>query len=346
MKALLVSPGPQFSVADVHNGLLAGLRANGVDAQEFNLHDRLNFYSEAHMQSDGDWVRAFSPETAIAMAVKGLENVLYEWWPDLVVIMSGFFISPAMWAVLARRPHHVVLYCTESPYEDDRQAQAARYADTVILNDPSNLEAMRADNTRTFYLPHSYNPDLHKPGPSIAGLESPFTFVGTGFPSRIEFFNKVDWRGMRPKFAGNWQAIEPSDPIAEFVINAKDQCVDNVDTVRLYQSCGLSANMYRREHSDASHAEGWACGPREIELAATGTFFLRESRGESDALFPMLPTYDSPESFTDLLHWWHSHPVEKQDAANAAREAVTDMTFNNTAANLLRLVDGHVKRIR
>jgi hypothetical protein len=87
-------------------------------------------------------------------------------------------------------------------------------------------------------------------------------------------------------------------------------------------------------------------GPREVELAACGSFFMREPRGEGDDLFPMLPTFTTPAEFESQLRWWLAHPQERKAAAVAAQAAIADRTFTNTAARLLSIVDGHVKSPR
>lgn len=348
MKVLVVEPGPHFSVKDVCDGLAKGLRAiDGVEVGYVGLGDRLNFYSEACLPRDGGYVKAFAPQAAINMAVKGLEVMLYEWWPDVVIIVSGFFIPPEVWGVLARRPHHVVLWCTESPYEDDRQAQPARYADTVILNDPLHVDHFRANvNERTFYMPHSYDPDRHHPGDPDPDVASDFAFVGTGFQSRIEFFEQVDWTGINAVFGGNWQLVEDGSPLAPLLLHGKTECLDNADTARVYRSAKVTANLYRKETSEQGTAAGWAMGPREVELAACGSFFLREPRPEGDELFPMLPTFETPSEFEKQLRWWLDHPVERKTAADEARRAIAGRTFEQTSRSLLRLIDGYSKTMR
>lgn len=340
MKVLVVEPGPHFSVADVSAGLAKGLRANGVEVGVLNLADRLNFYDNTYIAREGgEFVKALSREDAIRMAAKGIEQVCYEWWPDIVIVVSGFFIPPEIWGVLARRPHHTVLWCTESPYEDDRQLRPAEYVNTVIVNDPLNLEQFRRVNPRTWYMPHSYDPDRHHPGRAAPSLKCDFSFVGTGFPSRIEFFEKVDWTGIVPKFAGNWSLVDDDSPLKPHLMFDKTQCFDNADAARLYRSSKVTANLYRKETSEAGSADGWAIGPREVELAACGAFFLREPRPEGDRLFPMLPTFTTPVEFQDLLREWLARPRLRTSAAASARAAVTDRTFPNTAAKLLRLVE-------
>jgi spore maturation protein CgeB len=335
-----------FSVSDVHRGLVKGLGlCEDITVAELNLSDRLEFYGRAHVRlDDGEFVRTFSQEAAIDMAALGVEAALYEFWPDVVVIVSGFFIPPKMWGVLARRPHHVVYWCTESPYEDDRQARGARYADTVILNDPTNLDKFRTEvNERTFYLPHSYDPDVHYPG--NGDTECDFAFVGTGFPSRVEWLEKVDWSGIDARIAGNWKIVEDDSPILPLLTDERGYCLANADTAALYRSAKVSLNLYRKEHSDDAHADGWAMGPREVELAACGTFFFREERGEGDELFPMLPVVSDPAEFSEQLRYWLANDDARRAAAEGARKAIADRTFQNTARRLLDIVEAAALKI-
>lgn len=340
MRVLVVHPGPQFSVADVYNGVVKGLRQNGCTVATLNLDDRLDFYAGAYVQRNGEFVKAFEREAAFEMAAKGIEVACYEFWPDIVIIMTGWYIPPITWGILAKRPHHTVLWCTESPYEDDRQARPARYADTVILNDPTNLDRFRIDvNPNTYYLPHSYDPDVHHPGKAVPDLACDFGWVGTAFPSRLEFFEAVDWSDIDVKVGGQWRWMAPDSPLRGALVHDIDQCMDNTQTADLYRSAKVSANLYRKEHSDGGHADGWAMGPREVELAACGTFFLREPRGEGDELFPMLPTFSDPGEFGDLVRYYVKHDAARIQGAERARAAIVDRTFKNTTAELLRLTE-------
>jgi spore maturation protein CgeB len=255
------------------------------------------------------------------MAAKGIETACYEVWPDVVILTSGFFVTPETIAVLRRRPHHVVLWCTESPYEDSRQLNFAPYVDTIIFNDPTNIEQFRQVNPRTFYLPHSFDPDIHHPGPS--DQRNDFAWVGTGFPSRMDFFEQVEWKDLRVVLGGMWRGLDPDSPLRRYLISDDlEACCDNTTAADLYRGCTVSANLYRKESTDVDHSDGWAMGPREVELAATGTFFLREPRGEGDELLHMLPTFTEPGEFTELLHHYVAHPANAQELAGRARTAV------------------------
>jgi spore maturation protein CgeB len=327
---MVVRPGPHFSVQDVARGWVKGLKANGCTVLDFNFDDRLNFYSAAHVPKDGHLVRAFDPKQAAQLAAKGVEAAAYEFWPDVVVIVSGFFIPPAVYELLRLRGTKVVLLHTESPYEDDRQIPRAAVADLNVLNDPTNIDRFPPN---TMYLPHAYDPDIHYPRPATPQAASDFCFVGTAYESRREFFEAVDWTGIDVALAGNWQKTPPESPLRKFVAHNIDECCPNEIAVDLYASTKVSANLYRKE---ATHnADGWSMGPREVELAATNTFFLRESRPESDEVLSMLPTFTDTGDFEDQLRWWLAHDDARSEASRLARLAVADRTFDRHAAQML-----------
>ena len=338
MRALLVRPGPQFSVADVHNGWRDALISLGIDVAEYELDARLNFFSHAKLEIDGELRNAFSGDAAARLAAAGVKQALYDFWPDVVLVTSGFFIPPEFYEVIRARGHKLVALFTESPYEDDRQLARAHHFDLVLINDPTNLEQFRTINPNTHYVPHAYRPEIHKPGPIDPDLMCDLAFVGTGYPSRTEFFRACDLDDLQVKFAGNFQAVKDDPWFVDRMCHPIEFCCDNADAIRLYQSARASLNLYRKEASAELLATGWAMGPREVELAATGTFFLREPRPEGDEVFSMLPTFTEPAEIRPLLDWWLANPAAIERATVAARAAIADRTFANHARWLLELL--------
>lgn len=343
MRVAMVRPGCNFSVADVHRGWLNAFRqvATVVD---INLDDRLTRFdkwitAENTIEDNSERYHAICRLTGHTVRAD-----LYDFWPDLVVIVSGFYLPPD-WYEIVRSRHRTVLLCTESPYEDDRQLMQAGLVDAVVLNDPTNLEQFRAVNPNVWYAPHCYDPTIHSPAPPEPDLESDFCFVGTGYPSRVEFFEQVDWTDIDVCLAGNWQWVTDASPLLSFLEHERGICCENTDAVRLYRATKVAANLYRKEttgfappfgpEQGASHNDGWACGPREIELAATGTFFLREPRGESDELFPHLPTFTTPAEFETELRYWLERPDDRAALADKSRAAVQDRTFDRNVEVLL-----------
>lgn len=340
LRILAVAPGPAFSVIDVHRGWVKAFRQLGCQVVDFNLGDRLDFFFGAHLDKGEGFVRAFDDQGAATIAAKGVEEAVLEVWPDLVFITSGFFIPPAIYELLRVRGFRVVLNQLEEPYEATREMARAALADICLINDPTHLESFRAVNSRTYYMPAAHDPELHRPGPAVPDLKCDFGFVGTGFDSRIRFFEQVDWAGIDVALAGNWADTDDGSPLRPFVVHSLDDCFPNERAVELYRSAKVSANLYRKEAQSPGLDQGWAMSPREVELAAVGVPFLREARPEGDELLPMLPRFNDPAEFGDLVRWWLDHDDDRVEAGREARAAVADRTFTSNARALLRLLAG------
>lgn len=351
MKFLVCHPGPNFSVSDVHTGWVEALRGLGHHVDVFNLDDRLNFYDNAMLPLRGldengypQVRKAFTHEEAIRMAVDGLLNACLFSWPDVIVVISAFFVPPKILDILHGRGFRIVLVHTESPYQDAEQIKRAEHADVNLLNDPMNLPSFQLVCPATDYMPHAYRPSLHKPGKPIPSMMCDLAFVGTGYQSRVRFFEAMNLTDLDVLLAGNWTLLDrpkgqaPS-PLLAYVAHAPDECLDNEQTVEVYRSAKCGINFYRREGETQEVAVGYAAGPREIEMAATGLFFVRDPRPESDELLPMLPTFTSPEEASELVRWWVNHPGMAAERARQARAAVAERTFENNAKRLLEMLD-------
>lgn len=340
MRVLAIHPGPNFSVADVFRGWLLGLQANGVETGAFNLDERLAFFGSAHVPDDQTGTRkAFTDDQAWQLALEGLCSYIWQYQPDVVLIVSAFYVPPNMMEMIRARGAKVVNLFTESPYEDDTQLGRSEHADLVLLNDPINIDRFRTVNPNTHYQWHCYDPHRHYPGPVADNYRSDFCFVGTGFQSRIDLLEQVNWTGIDVALAGYWEHLTSDSPLFPFLAHPQHECCDNATTADLYRGARLSANLYRKEAERTGLEIGWAMGPREVELAATGLPFIRERRPEGDELFPFLPTFDTAAELESLIRWHLDHPDITTDLGNRARAAIHDRTFANSAARMLRLLD-------
>jgi spore maturation protein CgeB len=346
MRWLIAHPGPSFSVADVYTGWAEALTALGEDVAVFNLDNRIQLYDAALLETGTfdengypQLKKALTAEQAINLAATGFLNACYTWWPDVVLLVSAFFTPVQTLELMHARGHKIVLLHTEAPYEDKAQLVRAAHADINLLNDPATLDSYRALGTPAAYMPHAYRPELHHPGPGRPQLECDLGFVGTAFDSRIQFFEAMDLDGLDVLLAGQWQFLGEESPLRKHVAHDISECLDNRSAAEIYRSARAGINFYRRE-GDGDYAGGAvAMGPREVEMAACGLFFLRDPRPECDEVFPMLPAFTTAEQASDLLRWYLAHPAERDRRAAAAREAVAPRTFDNNAKQLLALLD-------
>jgi hypothetical protein len=216
-----------------------------------------------------------------------------------------------------------------------------QFADLNLLNDPTNLKLFR-EWAPAEYMPHAYRPDVHYPrsGPADPALASDLVFIGSAFRSRIEFFEAMNLTGLDVLLGGaDWGSIEPGSPLVPFVgtLPGAPDCVDNPQAAGLYRHARAGINFYRREAEETWTGHGVAMGPREVEMAACGLFFLRDPRPESDEVFPMLPSFDGPEDAAEKLRWWLTRDGLRDKRAAQAREAIEGRTFEANAKRFLEL---------
>jgi spore maturation protein CgeB len=354
VKILLVHPGPDFSVADVFHGYERALRKLGHQVKVFNTNDRLSFYAQAHLpdysypEEPRPLKKAFTSEQAMTLAMQGLSHDLFLWGPDVVVFVSAFYTGAQTMQVIRVRGMKIVVIHTESPYQDDEQLIRAQFADVNVLNDPSNLEEYQALQPNSYYQPHSYDPEVHYPGwlRGPVQYQSDFSFIGTIFKSRKDFFelmlNSLDpWEREAYRIvlggAGWDNDYMDGSPLLKYLEHPRGNCVDNDETAGLYRVSRSGINFYRRESEGEHVGEGWAMGPREVEMAACGLPFIRDPRPESDEVFGgILPSFSSPEEAADQLRWLLADEERREDLAVKALAAVLDRTFENAAKRLLR----------
>lgn len=280
-------------------------------------------------------------ENAVIASMQGLTHDLYEFWPHMVFFVSAFFTPAWVMDLIRERRHRLVILHTESPYQDDEQLMRAQYATLNLLNDPANLEEY-SHLAPAMYMPHSYDPDIHYPS-SVKEID--FSFIGTMFETRRQFFEALighwkasgEFKGMNLALGGaGWDGPHLDDSaLLGYLGHPRDEAVDNKETASIYRRSKVGINFYRRESEKAHRGEGWAMGPREVEIAACGIPFLRDARPESDEVFPFLKTFTSPEEAFDLLRWYLDHDYAREELGRKALEAVKDRTFDNHAAMLL-----------
>lgn len=340
------SPGPAlFSVHDLYEGWTEALRGLGEDVYTFNLGDRISFFDAAIIEAGVNdehgrpaMRKAMERKTALETAAHEILRGAFLAWPDVVLLISAFWYPPYLLDAMRSRGMKVVLLHSESPYQDGEQLERAAHADVNLLNDPVNIQLYRDLGVPAEYMPHAYRSTVHYPAQPGTASKWDLSFIGTGFPSRVRFFEQMDLAGLDVNLAGPWLDLPEDSPLRDWTATKLDNCTGNEQTAGIYRQSRTGINPYRREAEDAHRGEGWAVGPREVEMAACGLWFARDPRPESDELFPMLPSFAGPAEAGDQIRWALSHPDQRQEAAEKARAAIQDRTFENNARALLRMI--------
>lgn len=315
MKLLVVHPGASSSTSDVADGLYYGLEHHGVELVRYRLDHRID---RSHRWLHYNWRRTQKvhpslerPTTADVFYQAGigaLEMALRH-QVDCVLVVSAMFLHPDVIILMKRAGLRVVVLFTETPYDQVKELAVAGLVDGCWTSERASIEAFRAVNPRTGYLPHAWHPERHVAGPQPGDEDvaaHDVVFVGTGFYERIAWLNAIDWTGIDLGLYGNWQHLGSRHPLRACV---RGGVVDNARAAALYRRAKIGLNLYRT-------AVGWAkdappidtaesLNPRAYELARCGAFVLSSDRAETlDVFGDLVPTFRNAFEASALIRRW------------------------------------------
>lgn len=341
LRILVVHPGASVSTADVHRGVVDGLRAVGHQVWEYALDGRIAVSARWLYYS---WRQAKKQQPAMAKPTNA--DVLYHAgeqlvpralriMPDVVLIVSAMYLHPDVLVLLRRARLRVALLLTESPYDDEQQAKLIPWADVVWTN-----ERTSARRFGIRYLPHAWHPAIH----TVDGPDDPavpahdVVFVGTGFEERVALLEAIDFGDLDVGLYGSWDLVKKSSPLRRYI---REGYIDNTRTAALYRRAKVGLNLYRtsmgfgRGVPKVQDAE--SLNPRAYELAATACFTISDDRQEVAEVFgDLVPTFRTAAEATDLIHRWVRDDAGRARIRTALPAAVAMATWHARAALMTR----------
>lgn len=264
--------------------------------------------------------------------------------PDALLVISGWCMSPYTLRAIEdiARGCATALWLTESPYQDEEQAQLLEACyDVVFCNELSSLDVMRRYSHNVHYLPHSYNPEVHYPRtPNGCGHE--VYMCATGFRERLEAVSALDYMRYDVQLDGFWPKHEeygiPRGIIGGTVHNAR--LPEHYSASKVNLNVHRTTKVWRQNAGDEErilHAE--SVGPRVLEVMACGGFLLTDPRRELDLNGwwdgEHLACFSSSEELPDKVRYYLQHDAERDRIAAAGKEAVKDCTFARRAEEII-----------
>lgn len=344
MRLLLIQPGASFSTADYYNGLKRGLESQGHEIIPYRLDARIDSMSR---WLDQEWRRAGKPDPRPTWADKlylaGMpmfERAL-RFLPDWVIVVSAMYVHPDLLVLLKRLGVPTAYIFTESPYDLEKELKVAPYADVIFTNERTCVDAFRAVQPSSYYLPHAYDPEVHRADSPIPE-DTPahdVVFVGTGFQERIDLLSAVDWSGIDLGLYGTWSLLGSRSQLRQYVKSVEP--IPNKDANALYRRARIGLNLYRtsigygRHVPHIEHAE--SLNPRAYELAACGVFQVSDWRTEVEETFGgTVGAFTDATVLEDCIRWALAYPDRARDWAEQSRALVKRETFVERAKYLIQ----------
>jgi spore maturation protein CgeB len=347
VKILLVSPGAAYSTADVEAGLRAGLEAHGVEIVRYRLTERISRSRDALGRA---WKAAHKthpeipkPTVADVMydAAVGIITMALRQAVDVVVVITAMFLHPDILVMLRRAGLRVVVLFTETPYDLEHELDVARVVTGCWTMERSAVEAFRAVNPRSGFLPAAWHPATHTPGahPGDDQVRAhDVVFVGSGWPARMKWFESVDWTGIDLGLYGQWPRLGPRHPLRRYLVADRELApIDNATTAALYRRANIGLNLYRDTGKPAE-----SLNPRAYELAACGVFHVSTDRAEVRERFgDLVPIVNGDGAHvTALLRSWLADPAGRARLAAALPATVADSTWTERARTMIGDLQG------
>jgi len=258
---------------------------------------------------------------------------------DVVIVVSAMLLHPDVLVMMKQAGLRVVVLFTESPYDHDSEMKVAQIVDGGWTNERSVVKTFRAVNPRFGYLPHAFNPMVHRTDLPIDDSvpSHDVVFVGTAFRERVRWFNSIDWSGIDLGLYGSWEKSRLNPQVRKCLQGGP---ISNDQATLLYRRAKIGLNLYRTSQgwgpdaAQIAHAE--SINPRAYELAACGTFFLSDYRSESAEVFgDSVPMFRSPIEAAALIRRWLADDAGRARLAAALPARVAEASWIHRTKTVL-----------
>lgn len=342
LRVLAVHPGASWSVADVFDGLMFGLKHHGVTVESYRLDTRIE---ASHKSLMGLW--RMKKKTQPELTKPNQADVLYHagigalemalrLQVDVVLIVSAMFLHPDVILMMKRAGLKVTVLFTETPYDLEHELKIAALVDGCWTNERAAVPAFAAVNPRAGYLPHAWHPLKHYVDPSdaLALPSHDVVFIGSAFPERVTFFNSIDWTGIDLGLYGIWGGKKNTFSLKpQLRPCVRGTVVTNEMAAALYRRAKIGLNLYRRYRGPLVPE---SLSPRGYELAACGVFHLSEYRSEVVEVFgDSVPTFRTPVEAAALMRYWLTRPVPRRALAAQLPACVAEMSWIDRTKTVL-----------
>jgi spore maturation protein CgeB len=246
--------------------------------------------------------------------------------PDVVLVVSGKFVSPTTLNLIKRQTGAVLVnYATDDPYNPIVSTRyfrkSIREFDIYITPKKALVEDIKAATcARAVRLPFAYRPEIHFKEPPEADDEKrrfacEVIFIGSCDHDRPAFFRPLlqNHPSLRLSIYGanGWERYHFLRPYIRGVVWGRD--------FRLALSGARIALNFIRHTNRDDHSE------RAFQIAACGTFMLSERTDEQVELFAEnreAAYFGSAEELSDKVGYYLQHDSEREAIAAAGHRRV------------------------
>lgn len=342
MKVMVVADIAPNSTRDVYDGLRAGLTQCGCDVVGYPTWAYACHMVEPYNEKDPSKLPPHISAMIWGAVGQMICGAITLNRPDAVIVVSGWVMPRLVVDAVKSLGVTTALYLTESPYQDEEQTahESFNCYDVVFCNELGSMEWMRTHHDNVVYLPHSYNPEVHKPTPGEPQDYDVF-MCGTGFTERRDLIAAADWGGARVRLVGFWPGDNSDLPAV-----VQDSTIPNAHLPAVYGAVPINLNIHRTTRTwmqgrpEEQHIDyAQSVGPRVLEVLASGGFLLTDHRAELDDMGlrdgEHLAVFRGADDLGAKARHYLQHGDERRRIAENGRAAVRGCTFSSRCESVI-----------
>jgi len=267
--------------------------------------------------------------------------------PDLMLVMNGIFVlQPGVLEQIRSMGIRTAAWFADDPYFMHLSSRLVRHFDYVFTHEAGIVDYYRSLGANAHYLPFAAPLARAYPQRAEYAYWSDICFIGTGFPNRIAFFDKLAPYLKKKKVfisGGLWNQLRAYGDL-KHAIRLEGVQVD--EAVKYYNGAKIVINLHRLPDltSIPPGVSAWSVNPRTFEINACATLQLTDIRPDLAALYEpgnTIETYTTPEECIEKIDYYLRHEDERLRVALGGYAATRRAhTYEHRISELLAAVFG------
>lgn len=317
------------------------------DVKVLYVQEGLYNLNQGILDSLGELVR----ELVIANPTDSIINMALQHRPDLILVLNGLH-GLEMGHISQLRDHgfKTAVWFADDPYFLDKTQVYALMYDYVFTHELGCVSYYRELGCKNVaYLPLALNPYQFRPQRVDLSFRSDICFVGTGFPNRIRFFDKLSSYLLGKKLlivGGAWESLQDYKRLAEHI-----RLEGSWASEKYYNGAKIVINLHRSEDEklNSLNKKALSINPRTFEISACGTMQLTDIREDLGDMYTPgvdLETYRSSEELIEKLEYYLNHQEKREAIAlQGIKTTHQKHTFTLRLHALLQTIFGAGKQV-
>jgi spore maturation protein CgeB len=281
-------------------------------------------------------------------SIKKLYARVQQFRPNVILSFRGANLSPIIVYNLRKMGYPVIVWVVDDPYRLQTHKKLVQPYNMVITQDSNSVAFYRQLKKPVFHLPLAVNPEKYRPQKVPEKYRSDICFVGSAFPVRLHYFDKLTPLLLRHKtfIIGQWwEKLKNYQKLKTCILNKP---IPPSEVVKYYNGAKIVLNIHRTDNDRKDNPFNIAAhtpNNRTFEIAACRAFQLttyRKDLGKFYELDTEIAHYSTLKELREkIIYYLHHDEERKQMAAKAYQRTLRDHSYLVRLNQLIHTLNNH-----